>query len=127
MQKRPLSPHLQIYHPALTMLMSIAHRASGIFLYIGSAGLSLWLAALAYGESAYAIARAIALAPIGQILLFLFIWALLHHALGGVRHLIWDTGLGFAPKSADLLAWATLIGGIALTLALWTAAGRAPL
>ena len=52
----------------------------------------------------------------GRLILFAFTWALLHHLLGGIRHLIWDIGYGFEPAEREWLARATLIGGIVLTI-----------
>ena len=57
----------------------------------------------------------------GQLVLFGFSWALIHHALGGIRHLIWDTGYGLDLASANRLAWANIAGSIALTILLWIA------
>ena len=57
--------------------------------------------------------------PLMQLVLFGYTWALLHHMLGGIRHLIWDTIHGFEPAERELLTLATLIGSITLTLILW--------
>ncbi len=91
---RPLSPHLQIYRPMLTMMMSIAHRISGASLAIGFLLLAWWLVAIAAGPEAYATVERFFAGIFGRTLLFLFSWALIHHMLGGIRHLIWDTGRG---------------------------------
>ena len=56
---------------------------------------------------------------IGRLILFGYTWALIHHMLGGVRHLIWDTGRGFGPSEREWLVAANLIGSIAITLVLW--------
>ncbi len=56
---------------------------------------------------------------IGQIILFLVTWALFHHLVGGVRHIIWDSGYGLDAPLRDQMAWATLIGGFALTVIVW--------
>ena len=116
---RPISPHLQIYRPMLTMMMSIVHRITGAALYFGMVLLAWWLLAAASGPNAYANFEAIAGSIIGQIVLFGFTWALLHHALGGIRHLIWDTGRGFGPNEREWLAAANIIGSIAITIVLW--------
>jgi succinate dehydrogenase / fumarate reductase cytochrome b subunit len=116
---RPLSPHLQIYTPMLTMMMSIAHRITGGALYFGTLLLAWWLIAAASGPNAYADFEAFMGSLIGQIILFGYTWALLHHMLGGVRHLIWDTLYGFEPAEREMLALATLVGSIGLTVVLW--------
>ncbi len=116
---RPLSPHLQIYRLTLTMVMSGFHRISGFFLYFGTLILAWWLMAAASGPAGYAKFEWFAGSIIGRLILFGYTWALLHHMLGGVRHLIWDTGRGFGPQQREWLAAATIIGSIVLTLVVW--------
>ena len=116
---RPLSPHLQIYRPMLTMMMSIAHRISGASLAVGFTLLTWWLVAISMGPEAYACVAAFFGSLIGRALLLLFTWALIHHMLGGIRHLIWDTGAGFSRTSIEVLAWLTITGSIVLTILVW--------
>jgi succinate dehydrogenase / fumarate reductase cytochrome b subunit len=116
---RPISPHLQIYRPMLTMMMSIVHRITGAALYFGMAVLAWWLLAAASGPNAYANFEAVAGSIIGQIVLFGFTWTLLHHTLGGIRHLIWDLLYGLEPAEREFLALSTLIGSITLTIVVW--------
>ena len=118
-RSRPISPHLQIYRPMLTMMMSIVHRITGAGLYFGMAILAWWLLAAASGQNAYATFEAVAGSLIGQIVLFGFTWALIHHALGGIRHLIWDLIYGFEPAEREMLALATIVGSVALTIVVW--------
>jgi succinate dehydrogenase / fumarate reductase cytochrome b subunit len=117
--ERPLSPHLQIYRPMLTMLMSIAHRISGVGNAVGFLLLAWWLVAISIGPDAYAQVSAFFGSIFGRLLLFLFSWSLIHHMLGGIRHLIWDTGAGLDKVSIEVFAWATIIGSIALTVLVW--------
>ena len=56
---------------------------------------------------------------IGRLVLFGYTWALMHHMLGGIRHLIWDTGRGLGPSEREWLTMATLVGGIVLTVLVW--------
>ena len=116
---RPLSPHLQIYKPMLTMMMSIAHRITGAALYFGMLLFAWWLIAAAAGANTYAGFETFMGSLIGRLILFGYTWALLHHLLGGIRHLIWDTLHGLQPAEREMLAAATLIGSIALTIVLW--------
>jgi len=116
---RPLSPHLQIYRVTMTMAMSIAHRITGAALYFGMILLAWWLIAAASGPNAYAKFEWFISSLIGRVVLLGYTWALLHHMLGGIRHLIWDTLHGFEPAEREMLAAATLIGSIALTIVLW--------
>jgi len=117
--QRPLSPHLQIYRPMLSMMMSIAHRLTGMALYAGTLLLAWWLLAAAAGQNAYNTFQAFAGSWIGQLILFGFTWAMIHHMLGGIRHFVWDLGYGFGPEEREWLVRATLIGSIGLTVLLW--------
>jgi succinate dehydrogenase / fumarate reductase cytochrome b subunit len=119
---RPLSPHLQIYRPQLSMMMSIVHRITGAALYGGTALVAIWLVSAASGPSAFAMAQTVYGSIIGQLILFLYTWTLIHHALGGVRHLIWDTGRGFELQQREFLYRLTLGGSITLTILVWIAA-----
>lgn len=116
---RPLSPHLQIYRWQGTMLMSILHRLTGAGLYFGMALVVLWLGAAALSPPAFDLVNAVAGSWPGQIVLLGFTWALIHHALGGLRHFVWDLGYGFGAPARDLLAWGTIALSALLTAAVW--------
>ncbi len=117
--ERPLSPHLSIYKPTLTMMMSIFHRITGAALFFGTLLLTWWLLAAASGPTAYARVQGFMGSIIGMLILFGYTWALIHHMLGGIRHLIWDTGRGFGPVEREWLTLASVIGSVGLTLVIW--------
>ena len=119
LSSRPLSPHLQIYKPMLTMMMSIMHRITGVGLYFGIILLMWWLTAASISDSYFDFVQGFFGHWFGRLLLFGFTWALMHHALGGLRHLLWDTGRGFDLNVVEWLARANLAGSIVLTLLLW--------
>lgn len=119
LKARPLSPHLSIYRPIPTMVMSIAHRITGMVLYAGTLLVAWWLIAAAVGVQAYASAAWFLSSPLGLLILFGYTFALLHHMLGGIRHFIWDTGHGLEKHTARTLSIATLAGSVTLTLLLW--------
>ena len=119
--QRPLSPHLQIYRPMLTMMMSIVHRITGIALYAGTLLLAWYLIALAMGPDAFETAAWFLNSIIGQIILLGFTWALFHHLLGGIRHFLWDAGYGMDHPEREWLAQGTLAGGLVLTALVWAA------
>lgn len=119
--ERPLSPHLQIYRPMLTMMMSIAHRISGASLAVGFALLTWWLVAISLGPDAYASVECFFSTLGGRALLFLFTWALIHHMLGGIRHLIWDTGAALDKTSIEVAAWLTILSSTVITILIWVA------
>jgi succinate dehydrogenase / fumarate reductase cytochrome b subunit len=121
-KERPLSPHLQIYSPLINMVMSILHRITGAALYVGTLLLAWWLIAAAVGPDYFAFVNGLLGSPIGLIVLLGYTWALMHHMLGGIRHLIWDTGRGFDLGTVNLLSWGTLIGSLTLTALVWGAA-----
>jgi succinate dehydrogenase / fumarate reductase, cytochrome b subunit len=100
-------------------VMSILHRLTGVALYLGTLLLAAWLTAAASGEAQFAAINAFFAHPLGRLVLFGYTWALLHHMLGGVRHLIWDTGRGFSIAQVNALSWLSIIGSVLLTLALW--------
>jgi succinate dehydrogenase / fumarate reductase cytochrome b subunit len=116
---RPLSPHLTIYRWPITMAMSIAHRVTGSALYVGMLLIAWWLIAAVSGPNAYGVFQSAAGSWIGRLVLFGYTWALLHHMLGGIRHLIWDTIHGLEPGERDWLAWSTVYGSAALTILVW--------
>jgi succinate dehydrogenase / fumarate reductase, cytochrome b subunit len=116
---RPLSPHIQIYRPLINMVMSILHRITGAALYFGTLLLAWWLIAAAIGQRYYDFVNGLFAHPLGKVVLFGYTWALMHHMLGGIRHLIWDTGRGLDIAAVNRLSWATIIGSIVLTLAIW--------
>ena len=119
---RPLSPHLQIYRWSWTMAMSVFHRVTGVALYGGTALVAIWFLAMASGPDAYASASWWFGTPVGLFLMFAYTWTLMHHMLGGVRHLVWDFGKGLEPGTRFWMARMTLIGSTGLTLLIWIVA-----
>lgn len=116
--ERPLSPHLQIYRLTMTMAMSILHRATGIALYVGTLLFVWWLLSAASART-FDAANGFFSSWFGRLVLFGYTWALLHHMLGGLRHLIWDTGRGLGAAEREFYAWATILGSVSLTLVTW--------
>ena len=119
---RPLSPHLQIYRWSWTMAMSVAHRLTAIALYGGIVLFAVWLVALASGPDAFEDVQDLFGSPLGYLVLFGYTWILLHHMIGGVRHLVWDFGHGMEPEQRINMARLTLVGSVALTLLIWALA-----
>ena len=117
--KRPLSPHLQVYRPQLTSVLSITHRATGIFLALGTLLFVYWLVAAASGPEAYASAAGVIGSKLGQLVLFAWTWALFYHLGNGIRHLAWDAGYGFDLPSVYRSGWTVVIASAVLTLLCW--------
>src|SRR5437868_9321378 len=118
-RERPLSPHMQIYRWPLPMIISIVHRITGAGLYFGTLLLVWWLVAAGQGPNAYSKVSAFIGSLFGRVILFGYTWALIHHMLGGIRHLIWDSGHGFGAQEREWLVVANLVGSIGLTIILW--------
>jgi succinate dehydrogenase / fumarate reductase cytochrome b subunit len=102
--------------------MSIVHRITGAALYFGSVLIVWWLTAASMGVDYFSFVQGIFASWPGQIVLFGLTWALLHHFLGGIRHLVWDTGHGFELATVEIVARLTLAGSILLTVAIWVIA-----
>ncbi|MDF1610056.1 succinate dehydrogenase, cytochrome b556 subunit [Hoeflea sp. YIM 152468] len=120
-QNRPLSPHLSIYKQIPTMVMSIAHRLTGMALYAGTLLVAWWLVAAASGEVYFDWVNGLFGSLLGRLVLLGYTWALVHHLLGGIRHFIWDTGRGFGRETSTRMAWLTITGSIILTVLIWIA------
>jgi succinate dehydrogenase / fumarate reductase cytochrome b subunit len=117
--KRPLSPHLQIYQPQLTSLMSILHRLSGVFLSLGSVVLAYWLIAAASGADSYQQAQDLLGSFLGLLFLFGWSFALFYHLCNGIRHLFWDIGLAMDIKMVYLSGKLVLLASVVLTALAW--------
>ena len=118
---RPLSPHLQVYRPQLTSVMSIMHRASGAVLATGSLLVALWLVALAAGVAVFNLLADAMQHPLGQLVMFGYSLALVYHGLNGIRHLMWDLRVGLEIKQVYQSGYLVLGLTVLVTAALWLA------
>ena len=118
-RQRPLSPHLQIYKPQITSILSILHRGTGIVLSIGSIILVLWIVALTLGENTYSIFSNLINNWFGKLTIFGFTFALFYHLSNGIRHLFWDAGYGYDLKHAYISGLAVIFSSIFLTSITW--------
>ena len=116
---RPLSPHLSVYKMITTMAMSIIHRITGSALYFGTILVAWWLIAAATGEAAYETVNWFFGTLIGRLILFGYTWALMHHLLGGLKHLMQDTGAGLEKHFTTRMAIVQPFVSIALTILIW--------
>lgn len=116
---RPLSPHLQIYRPQLTSVLSFSHRLSGIASGICAVVLVAWLIAAASGPRGYYALHAFIQAWPGRILLFAGTFAFFLHLCGGIRHLFWDAGRGFELRTIYASGWAVVGTTATLTTITW--------
>ena len=118
-RQRPLSPHLQIYKPQITSVLSILHRGTGIVLSIGSIILVLWIVTLTLGESTYLMYSNIINNWFGKFIIFGFTFALFYHLSNGIRHLFWDAGYGYDLNHAYISGISVIISSLLLTSMTW--------
>ena len=122
--KRPLSPHLTIYRPQVTSISSIFIRITGNALVFSTLLLVAWFLAAAIGPKTFNVMHFIINSWFGKIMMILSLWALWYHSLGGIRHLVWDTGRGLELKTAEIMGWAMILGSFLLTIiTLWLIKG----
>ncbi len=119
--QRPLSPHLQIYRPQLTSVLSITHRMTGLALSLGTLLLVWWLVALASGPQDFAAAQGFCGSLLGRFVLLGWSFSLFFHLANGIRHLAWDAGYGYSLKATYASGWTVLAASMALTLIAWGA------
>jgi len=116
---RPLSPHLQIYRPQITSVLSILHRITGVLLAGGLLVLVAWLSAAATGRNAFEAVQSALFSIVGLLAMLGITGAFFYHAFNGVRHLVWDAGWGFDLRNVNWGGWAVLILATALTAGVW--------
>ncbi len=107
--QRPLSPHLQIYRPQITSVLSIMHRITGLLLCLGAVLLVAWVATTAVGPECHATFLRLADSIVGRLMLLGLVFSLLFHLCNGVRHLIWDMGHGFDLGTTTISGWAVVL------------------
>jgi len=117
--ERPLSPHLQVWRWHVTLAVSITHRFAGIGLYLGLLLIAGWALAVADGPAAFDTYAGLLASPVGLAVLFLITLAAFFHMANGIRHLVWDLGFGFKPKTADFTALVVIAFAVLATIAFW--------
>ena len=116
---RPLSPHLQVYRPQLTTMLSILHRATGIALSVGALYLATWVVFASASPTTYATFQSFNGSIVGRFVLGGWLFSLFFHLFNGIRHLFWDMGYGFEIKDAYRSGWIVVaVAGVA-TVASW--------
>ena len=117
--RRPLSPHLQVYRPQLTSVLSIMNRLSGIATSVGTLLMVWWLVASAGSSGGFATMQSVMGSWVGIVLLFGWTVGLVYHFVGGLRHLAWDAGYGFDPPHYNTSGWAVVIATGIGTVLIW--------
>ena len=106
---RPLSPHLQVYRPQLTSILSILHRITGVVIWAGAVMMTYWIASATYGPEAFARAQWFLGSWFGRLVLLGLTGATFYHLANGIRHLAWDIGWGYEMDKLNISGWAVLI------------------
>ncbi len=119
---RPLSPHLQVYRLPMLALLSITHRATGVFLSVAALIFPVILITLAYGPETYSCTQSALSAWYGRLFLFLVSFSLLYHMFNGIRHLFWDIGKNLEVKDAEFSGYLVIIASLLLTIVVWSMA-----
>lgn len=113
---RPLSPHLSIYRPLYTMILSITHRITGMGMALSLTMITWWFLALAINEDYFEVANAALTSVVGGFILIVSLWALSYHFCNGIRHLFWDAGKGFELEAAWRSGLLVLAGSVIFTV-----------
>ena len=116
---RPLSPHLTVYRPQITSVMSILHRITGIFQSLGTLSIFLLIFVTIIGENYHNLADFFLKSIIGKLFLFFYVFSICYHLCNGIRHLAWDFGYGFEIKNVYLTGYLTVISAILLNITVW--------
>ncbi len=116
---RPLSPHLEVYRPQITSILSITHRMTGVALAVGALLFTYWLTEAAYGPEMFAQAQGFLGSWVGLVLLAGFTFALYYHLCNGIRHLAWDAGWGFEMGHLRASGLVVVAASVILTGATW--------
>lgn len=114
-KNRPLSPHLQVYRPQITSVLSILHRITGVALAGGALLLTYWISAAGYGPESFERAQALMGSWFGRLMLLGFTFSLYYHFANGIRHLAWDAGKGFELPTLRLTGWLVVIFSVVAT------------
>jgi succinate dehydrogenase / fumarate reductase cytochrome b subunit len=119
LRPRPISPSVTVWRWHVTMAASILHRATGVGLYGGALVLMAWALSLASGPDVYATFTGLAGSIPGKVVLIGLTLCAFYHLANGLRHLAWDTGHGFKPKTADTTAWLVIGFALIATVLFW--------
>ena len=115
MDNRPLSPHLTVYKPQITSVLSIFHRITGAGLAVSTVLVVFWRPSLAIGEVTFKGFNNFLNNPFIIIVLVSSLWALWYHFCTGLRHLYWDMGYGYDLNSVTISGWVAVIFSFVLT------------
>jgi len=112
--QRPLSPYW-IYRWRITMWLSSLHRITGLLLSAGAIALAVWLIGLAGGPQSYGAVHEVFAASWFKVLLVGWTFSFFLHLANGVRHLAWDVGAGFDPRTINASGLTVIVVAVLAT------------
>ena len=118
--KRPLSPHIQIYRWHVSSLVSISHRITGIINIIAITLICLWVSLIFISENNYEMINSLLSSKIGKFIILGLTWSFSFQILSEIRHLIMDLGYGFELKITRITGLIVIFGSIILTIIFFT-------
>tara|TARA_B100000315_G_C14569931_1_gene584960 strand:- start:923 stop:1297 length:375 start_codon:yes stop_codon:yes gene_type:complete len=117
--KKPLSPHLQIYKPQITSILSISHRITGIILFFSTFLICFWLFSIAFNNNFESLINIFFSKTIGKTLLFFITLSFFYHLLNGIRHLFWDIGYGYKLSNTYLSGIFVVLLSLIINIYIW--------
>lgn len=113
---RPLSPHLQIYRPQLTSILSILNRLTGISMALATVLIAWWFLAAATGAGYFKLVDGFLTSWFGLLILVASLWAFWFHFFNGLRHLRWDAVKGLDMEAVNRSGWIAVVLSIVATV-----------
>ena len=114
--KRPLSPHIQIYRWHVSSLVSISHRITGIINIIAITLICLWVSLIFISENNHEMVNLFLSSKIGKFIILGLTWSFSFQILSEIRHLIMDLGYGFELKTSKITGLLVMFGSLILTV-----------
>ena len=117
--KKPLSPHIQIYRWHISSLVSISHRITGIINIIAITFICLWSGWLILGEASYTLINFFLNSIFGKFVVLGVVWSFSFQVLSEIRHLIMDMGYGFELQTTRITGLLVIFGSFLLTVVIY--------
>ena len=117
--KKPLSPHIQIYRWHISSLVSISHRITGIINITAITFICVWSGWLILGEANYTLINFFLNSIFGKFVVLGIVWSFSFQVLSEIRHLIMDMGYGFELQTTRITGLLVIFGSFLLTVAIY--------
>tara|TARA_B100001121_G_scaffold151412_1_gene132401 strand:- start:23 stop:406 length:384 start_codon:yes stop_codon:yes gene_type:complete len=117
--KKPLSPHIQIYRWHISSLVSISHRITGVLNIIAITFICFWVCLLVFGDINYIKINSFLDSLIGKFVILGMTWSFSFQILSEIRHLIMDLGYGFELQTTKITGLMVIFGSLIFTVILY--------